>query len=910
MIQVGLKPLTRLGLNTFALIIVKDRRHNQFEDSLLGIVESSLCDGPIYFKCFPNFMVSLTYPNILQSLVLNIKTEGFYMMKGTPNIVSVYRLCYKVMNTVVPNIRNNPNFVHDRKGETTLFITDLEKKIGKERQRVKILRVNKTPEQINQPEYKVEIPESSHRQRENNSPTLSDMGYGINTITEELVFPKMIQKMFNKPGNKHKKQWFLSYHSFKKQKWYLKNYIYYCEKIGEIIDFFQWIEEVYYELKKDFPNFNNSSCLAVIESTYQTYITIKGKPLQTIHPLRTSLIMKIEDRVIDAIPFKFGIANDDINHVLQQNNYTNMCMQSTSKQTSRLKKLPTPVNLQFEEKAKFAQFNEESIVEWNIDGMSKYQIRTIIKYMLMYPSAAKLKGNNDEAIAKAIVTGFTGHLQEWWDFYLQENAKDKIFKLVGANELHSDRTTEELINLRCPTFSYFYWYKATFLSKVMTRKDCNKDLWKEKFLSGLPKSFAERMRNKLKAKYNNTIPYSKLAYGDLAAQVIAEGINFCNEMKLKKQFELEKIGSREILGDFCEQIGYQPIEYPKKEKLWKKEKKCQKERYKGEKFRRKEKSSPEEKLKVSKKTKQKKKKIIIYWKCSQVGHYANRCKFKKKIESLDLDEGLKKSLCKILLNEEGEDLYVNIASKESESEIEKESNDFSNRESKEHSEEECKEFCECAKCYVKNYSLRINVLTKEEKNFAATSKEKKVQFEDEESEEEEEEKPSTFEEINFLSSEKIHQELKRVNTLYAITKKWFIEVTLIINKEFSLKVEAMADSGADLNCISKGLIPSQYYSKTTQVIIAANRQPLPIEYKLSDASICNNGVCLPMPFIMVKNLSTSVILGNPFLHMLFPIKRIDEKWIISNFEGNEFPFITLPKNKFQLQIRKWEANNV
>ncbi|PIN08010.1 hypothetical protein CDL12_19419 [Handroanthus impetiginosus] len=412
MIQIGLKPLTRLGLNTSALILIRDRRHNQFEDSLLGIVESTLCDGPVYFKCFPNFTVSLADPNILQSLILNIKTEGFDMLKGTLNVALVYRLCYKVINTVVPRTKISSTNVYDKRGETTLFITDLEKSnilvpktiawnqvkllevwtleqsvppvkepprqvesilqyldgdveikfsqqrkvrlnlgetqrpysarsstsevpvsdLEKERQRIEILR-------INQPEYKVEMLESSYRRRDN-SPTPSDMGYGVNTITEELYLPKKIQKIFNKPQNKHKKQWFISYHMLKKQKWYLKDYMFYCEKIGEIVDFFQWIEEAHYELKKDFPNFNNSSQIAVIESTYQTYITAKGKPIQSVHPPCTSLIMKTaEDRIIDAIPFKHRIANDGITHVIQQNNYTNMCMQSISKQTSRIEEL-------------------------------------------------------------------------------------------------------------------------------------------------------------------------------------------------------------------------------------------------------------------------------------------------------------------------------------------------------------------------------------------------------------------------------------------------------------------------------------------------------------------------------------------------------------------------------------------
>ncbi|PIN08011.1 hypothetical protein CDL12_19420 [Handroanthus impetiginosus] len=169
---------------------------------------------------------------------------------------------------------------------------------------------------------------------------------------------------------------------------------------------------------------------------------------------------------------------------------------------------------------------------------------------------------------------------------------------VGANELLSNRTTEQLINLQCPTLSYFYWYKSTFMAIVLTRKDCNEDFWKEKFLSGLPKSFAERMRNKLKAKYNNNIPYSQLEYGDLAAEVIAEGINFCNDIKLKCQFELEKQGNREILGNFCEQIGYHPIDYPKKETIKNWKKKHRKDYALKRTSKRKDKSPPNEKLAV------------------------------------------------------------------------------------------------------------------------------------------------------------------------------------------------------------------------------------------------------------------------------------------------------------------------
>ena len=55
LIQIAVKPLTRKGLNTSILACLRDQRHNDFEDSLLGIVETSLTNGPIYFDCFPNF---------------------------------------------------------------------------------------------------------------------------------------------------------------------------------------------------------------------------------------------------------------------------------------------------------------------------------------------------------------------------------------------------------------------------------------------------------------------------------------------------------------------------------------------------------------------------------------------------------------------------------------------------------------------------------------------------------------------------------------------------------------------------------------------------------------------------------------------------------------------------------------
>ncbi|KAL4188507.1 hypothetical protein AMTRI_Chr08g202670 [Amborella trichopoda] len=122
LIQIAVKPLTRLGLNTSVLVCLRDTRHNIFTDSLLGMVESSLCSGPIYFNCFPNFSVSLNDPNTLDILTINLKTHGFNMIHGSQNLAIVYRIYYKVMNTLSPN-----TLKLDQKDQTILFQTNIEK---------------------------------------------------------------------------------------------------------------------------------------------------------------------------------------------------------------------------------------------------------------------------------------------------------------------------------------------------------------------------------------------------------------------------------------------------------------------------------------------------------------------------------------------------------------------------------------------------------------------------------------------------------------------------------------------------------------------------------------------------------------------------------------------------------------
>ena len=123
LVQIAAKPLSREGLDTSLLLCLRDSRFLDFNDSLLGMVETSLCGGPVHFDCFPNFTVSLKDLNILDSLTLNIKTSNYKTKPGSLPVAIIFRLQYKALNSAF----NTGALRTQNKGETILFQTDFSK---------------------------------------------------------------------------------------------------------------------------------------------------------------------------------------------------------------------------------------------------------------------------------------------------------------------------------------------------------------------------------------------------------------------------------------------------------------------------------------------------------------------------------------------------------------------------------------------------------------------------------------------------------------------------------------------------------------------------------------------------------------------------------------------------------------
>ena len=49
MIQVVAKPLTIIGLNTFIVMCLRDNKHLDYRDSIIGAVQAKLNDDLVYF---------------------------------------------------------------------------------------------------------------------------------------------------------------------------------------------------------------------------------------------------------------------------------------------------------------------------------------------------------------------------------------------------------------------------------------------------------------------------------------------------------------------------------------------------------------------------------------------------------------------------------------------------------------------------------------------------------------------------------------------------------------------------------------------------------------------------------------------------------------------------------------------
>nr|CAN74115.1 hypothetical protein VITISV_036746 [Vitis vinifera] len=260
MIQVVAKPLTRLGLNTSIIMCLRDNRHLDYQDSIIGAVQAGLNDGPIYFQCFLNFTVRLRDVDILEFVVLHVKTHDFKFKQG---------------NSPVSIITSNPrisDYEPSRASSSSIPVRTTRKEEGSSSANPKNIKLTGIRNHTNlaRPFY-TEENESTQKSHQDESPDMSPMySQMINTISfndkDFEINKNLLREDFYFEANKKRKDWFFSIVPKDIRTLYQEEFYAYLRQEKKNIKFWIWFELFKQEEYPDYPckRINNTSTKAKI----------------------------------------------------------------------------------------------------------------------------------------------------------------------------------------------------------------------------------------------------------------------------------------------------------------------------------------------------------------------------------------------------------------------------------------------------------------------------------------------------------------------------------------------------------------------------------------------------------------------------------------------------------------------
>ncbi|KAL6347349.1 hypothetical protein AAG906_016822 [Vitis piasezkii] len=412
------------------------------------------------------------------------------------------------------------------------------------------------------------------------SPTYSQMINTVSLSDEDFEINKdLLRKDFYSEVNKQRNDWFFSTIPKVIRAIYQEEFYAYLRQEKKNIKFWIWFELFKQEEYPDYP------CKRVdnTKSTDKTKSFEFSKEFQENPQINQAFVDRINQKIKDNLvaplivqPHKrINMVKGDISSEEEADELIKMFEEPHNQDINNLEAFktrnyyprPTFPDMQFEERNQYTQasYTSGTIYEWNIDGMTEYNILTKLQEMTMVSTTYKLNNRRQiMSVARTIVAGFTGQLKGWWDNYLTFDDRNSILKAYRINENSEvvkdedgqdiedavatlifsmskhfigdpakikDKTADLLTNLKCPKLHDFRWYKEVFLTKVM-------------------------LRIKIREQYNGQIPYDKLTYGEIISIVTTEGIKLCNDFKLKQQMKNEQKIYKNEFGSFCSQFGF------------------------------------------------------------------------------------------------------------------------------------------------------------------------------------------------------------------------------------------------------------------------------------------------------------------------------------------------------------------
>ncbi|KAK9665587.1 hypothetical protein RND81_14G121500 [Saponaria officinalis] len=368
--SVSMDFITIVGIDSPIYMALRDNRLQTYKDSLLAVVQTNVCNGPVYFNCFPDYTVDLSDPLIQESLILDLHVSGNKFKEFAKNFAIVFRIYFRLMSSTI-----NPKFIHEPSSkEETIFI-EVHAKDNNTRSLVttakalpwdkitipEILLIPKeppTPNMIKQDLDQIEednkrvllrfgsfrestltpatpsssftpprkscssqlnssktrytvynktpIPEYEATSSPPQSPTASDF-QSVNTITEEFEIDKeYLRNDFNSSQNSDKIKWFLSFEKEIKDE--IRDIWYKDMRNFKInIPFFLWFD--LYCQKIDIINPFSYSSIQVQSKLTKNWTLTDGRTVTSVHPPPKSFKFSQGETEVEVHPYKVGRAH-------------------------------------------------------------------------------------------------------------------------------------------------------------------------------------------------------------------------------------------------------------------------------------------------------------------------------------------------------------------------------------------------------------------------------------------------------------------------------------------------------------------------------------------------------------------------------------------------------------------------
>ncbi|KAK2656920.1 hypothetical protein Ddye_009972 [Dipteronia dyeriana] len=436
-VQVGIKSISKIGLNNSLLIVLRDKRNTNYKESILGMAETSLTYGSIYFQCYPNFIIALnTDEHKEKCLVINIQTHNFQFLEKSSPYKLVYRVHYRVLtsglipNYIPPAVPAVQTICFNASPSVNVLVPVP----------VKWKNINFpddwVKEKVDQPSYK---------------PPMINL---YDCVSEQdgtlrISFRRGLSIQDN--DSDHSRS--------------LKDFQEQLEKIDINLS-----QSSVFSIPKEIP----PQVFVPYESSSSDK-KAKGK----VHEPNTEVLMFPDHTGIEKC-FDHLIDERELLKALEER------LQNLSIPQSGVQTLDKNISTS-------SRF-EGQLFSWWTHTLSLNARTSILNHTKELTTTTPVRSATDPtSFIPTTSTTTTTSQPDGIDVLCYTI----LMHFVGNPNINQGKEFSKIQNLKCKRLSDFKWYKDIFLTRVLQRPDNANAYWKEKFISGLPKLFSNKVRDKM-----------------------------------------------------------------------------------------------------------------------------------------------------------------------------------------------------------------------------------------------------------------------------------------------------------------------------------------------------------------------------------------------------------------------------